>query len=123
MKMENNVFLDPQNNSIINGIILLTTTEDFYYELDEVTDELIKKFGEKFTIIVDHFITNGFSFNRFGRIDYTNGSRKYSMVNSREIDDEYDNLFKKYVKEHIDFLETSSLSKKAISIIKHEIIG
>ncbi len=121
--MVNNVFLIPQNNSKINGFILLTTTEDFYYELEEVTEKLLKTFGEKFTVIVDHFITNGFSFNRFGRIDYTNGLRKYSIVNSREVDDEYDNLFRKYVKEHVDFLETSSLSQKAICIIKEEIIG
>lgn len=120
--MKNYVLFKNQRNHIIKAFILLLTVEDFYYDIDDVLFELSTSYGKDFTIVVDHFITNGFSFNRFARIDYFEGIVKKSLVSNLEISDFYDNAFIDYLKKNRSILDESSLSIRAKKIIETTLI-
>ena len=120
--MKNYVLIDNVKDQIINAFLLITSVEDFYYEIDDAFIDLSAVYGPDFSIIIDHFITNGFSFNRFVRIDYSNGSYKKSLVTSTEVNDFYDNKFIEYLRKHKKLLNESSLSKRTISIICSDIL-
>ncbi|MDY0294617.1 MAG: type II toxin-antitoxin system RnlB family antitoxin [Acholeplasmataceae bacterium] len=120
--MKNYVLIDNVKDQIINTFLLITSVDDFYYDLDQVLSELSAVYGPEFTIVLDHFITNGFSFNRFVRIDYNNEKYKKTLITSSEINDFYDNKFIEYLRKHKDFLNESSLSKRTISIIRNDIV-
>lgn len=120
--MKNYVLIDNAKDQIINTFLLITSVDDFYYDLDQVLSELSTVYGPEFTIVLDHFITNGFSFNRFVRIDYSNEKYKKTLITNSEINDFYDNKFIEYLRKHKDFLNESSLSKRTISIIRNDIV-
>ncbi len=120
--MKNYVLIDNAKDQIINTFLLITSVDDFYYDLDQVLSELSAVYGPEFTIILDHFITNGFSFNRFVRIDYSNKKYKKTLITNSEINDFYDKKFIEYLRKHKDFLNESSLSKRTISIIRNDIV-
>ena len=120
--MKNYVLIDNVKDQTINTFLLITSVDDFYYDLDQVLSELSVVYGPEFTIVLDHFITNGFSFNRFVRIDYNNEKYKKTLITNSEINDFYDNKFIEYLRKHKDFLNESSLSKRTISIIRNDIV-
>jgi len=120
--MKNYVLIDNAKDQIINTFLLITSVDDFYYDLDQALSELSAVYGPEFSIVLDHFITNGFSFNRFVRIDYNNDKYKKTLITSSEINDFYDNKFIEYLRKHKDFLNESSLSKRTISIIRNDIV-
>lgn len=120
--MKNYVLIDNTKDQIINTFLLITSVDDFYYDLDQVLSELSAVYGQEFSIVLDHFITNGFSFNRFVRIDYNNEKYKKTLITSSEINDTYDNKFIEYLRKHKNFLNESSLSKRTISIISNDIL-
>ena len=60
--MKNYVILN-NNNSINEYICFMNTVEDVEYSLDEITKDM-KDLGCT-RIIIDLFLTNGYSFNRF----------------------------------------------------------
>lgn len=116
------VLIDNAKNQVIKAFLLITSVEDIYFELDTVMNNLSDIYGQKFSVIIDHFITNGFSFNRFARIDYSYKNLKKSLVTYSEIGDFYENEFFEYLKKHSDFLSESSLSKRTISIIQNDLL-
>jgi hypothetical protein len=120
--MKNYVLIDNSVDQVINSFLLVTSVDDFYYELDQVMSELSETYGPEFSIVVDHFITNGFSFNRFVRIDYNNKKYKKTFITSSEVNDYYDNKFIDYLRKNKEFLSDSSLSKRTISIITNDIL-
>jgi len=120
--MKNYVLIDNSVDQVINSFLLVTSVDDFYYELDQVMSELSETYGPEFSIVVDHFITNGFSFNRFVRIDYNNKKYKKTFITSSEVNDYYDNKFIEYLRKNKEFLSDSSLSKRTISIITNDIL-
>ena len=120
--MKNYVLIDNSVDQVINSFLLLKSVDDFYYELDQVMSELSETYGPEFSIVVDHFITNGFSFNRFVRIDYNNKKYKKTFITSSEVNDYYDNKFIDYLRKNKEFLSDSSLSKRTISIITNDIL-
>ncbi|MFA5492982.1 MAG: hypothetical protein WC245_08595 [Bacteroidales bacterium] len=120
--MKNYVIFDDVRDQLIKAYILVTSIDDIYFVIDDILTELSKTYGSIFSIIIDHFITNGFSFNRFSRIDYSNGSIKKSLVTSRDINDFYDKNFVEFILNHKNILDESSLSKRTIDIICSEIL-
>ena len=101
-------------------VIFLNTTEDLYFLKDEIFESLSKKYGSNFKVIVDHFITNGFSFNRFSLLDF-NGKEKSNsyIINPREVPEQIKNQILLYLKENPSILETSSLPLSVKEFIKN----
>lgn len=111
-------FIDFRLDNETNNIILLISTEDLYYLQDGIYDYLSKTKGESFTVVVDLFLRNGFSFNRFVLLQYNAKDKcKTFIINPREISDEGKASIRNYLRCHEELLKNSSLSKKAINFI------
>lgn len=113
--MQEFVELRPNEDS---DVILLTTTEDLYYLQDDIFDFLSETRGEQFTVLIDLFLRNGFSFNRFVLLSYDGKEKCKSFIfNPREVNDEIKYVTRQYLRNHVELLQDSALSQKAISFV------
>lgn len=101
-------------------VIFLNIIEDLYFIKDEIFQELSKKNGNNFKVIVDHFITNGFSFNRFSILIFNGKENTNSyIINPRDVPDQIKNQISSYLKQNLDILEKSSLPISIKEFIKN----
>lgn len=99
-------------------LVFITSTEDLYYLQNDIYDELSKTNGENFTVLVDLFLRNGFSFNRFVSLQYKGKKHCCSLiVNPREVSEEIKLRIKSYLKTHVELLYNSSLAKSIIDFV------
>lgn len=106
-------------NDFDKDIVFLNTIEDLYFIKDAIFELLSKKHGDKFNIIVDHFITNGFSFNRFSLLIFDGKDKTNSyIINPRDVPEEIKKEIVIYLKNHLDILEESSLPISIKEFIK-----
>lgn len=102
----------------INNVILITSTEDLYYLSNDIYEELSKTNGVKFTVLIDLFLRNGFSFNRFVSLSYESKERYKSFImNPREVSEEAKWTTKNYLKSHLEVLENSALAESTINFM------
>lgn len=107
------------DNDINGKIVFITSTEDLYYLQDDIFDDFSKTNGPNFSILVDLFLRNGFSFNRFVSLRYEGRDRCQTfIVNPREVSEEIKTKVRNYLRANIDLLENSSLTKSTINFIK-----
>lgn len=101
-------------------VIFLNTIEDLYFVKDDIFQELSKRYGDNFKVIVDHFITNGFSFNRFSMLVFNgkNNTNSY-IINPRDVPEQIKNQISSYLKANLDILEESSLPISIKEFIKN----
>ena len=100
-------------------VILLTTVEDLYFSLEEIYDELAVSYGKTFSIIVDLFLRNGFSFNRFIELNFYDKEKYTSnIVNPRDVSEEAKRKIVKHLKGNLELLYNSALSKNTIDFIR-----
>lgn len=114
--MKNYVILN-NNNSIDEYICFMNTVEDVEYSLDEITKDM-KDLGCT-RIIIDLFLTNGYSFNRF--FEFNSTTNDFSIVNPRNIDNDIYNNINIYLKNNIQLLENSALSLAMKEIIAKQL--
>lgn len=114
--MKNYVILN-NNNSINEYICFMNTVEDVEYSLDEITKDM-KDLGCT-RIIIDLFLTNGYSFNRF--FEFNSTTNDFSIVNPRNIDNDIYNNINIYLKNNIQLLENSALSLAMKEIIAKQL--
>lgn len=106
------------NDDVIKNVVLLTSTEDLYFLQDEIYDELSATNGENFTVLVDLFLRNGFSFNRFVSLCFKGKDlSKTSIVNPREVSDEIKLKIRNYLKSNKIIFEDSALSKNIVDFV------
>jgi hypothetical protein len=103
-------------------VIFINSTEDLYFLQDEIYDIISKTDGERFTVLVDLFLRNGFSFNRFVSLKY-NGKRdcKSIIVNPREVSEEIKSKINLYLREHESILENSALTTSVKYFVKRKL--
>jgi hypothetical protein len=98
-------------------IIFINSTEDLYNLTSTIYNDLSRVYGTSFSVVVDLFLRNGFSFNRFVELNFDNGNYKLFIINPNEIPEVSKENIRKYLKNNINLLENSVLSKKAINFI------
>jgi len=99
-------------------VVFLTTVEDLYFLTDNIYDDFAASHGRTFTIIVDLFLRNGFSFNRFVELNFQDkGNYSSNLVNPRDISEEAKKNITKYLQTHSELLYNSALSKSTIDFI------
>ena len=99
-------------------VVFLTTVEDLYFSIGNIYDDLATSYGKTFSIIVDLFLRNGFSFNRFVELDF-HDKEKYTscIVNPRDVSEEAKRKIAVHLKSHSELLCNSALSKNTIDFI------
>lgn len=96
--------------------ILLVSNDDLYFSYDKIKSILKEN---KRAILVDLFYRNGYSFNRFIELDFTDNSKVESrLVNPRDVSEEIKENTKKYFRNHNDLLERSTLVESVKSFIQ-----
>ncbi|MDL2280851.1 type II toxin-antitoxin system RnlB family antitoxin [Selenomonadales bacterium OttesenSCG-928-I06] len=99
-------------------VVFLKTVDDLYFFLGNIYDDLAISYGKTFTIIVDLFLQNGFSFNRFVELNfYDKETYTSSIVNPRDVSEEAKRKIAEYLKNHSELLYNSALSKNTIDFI------
>ena len=112
-------------------IVLITSTEDLYFLEDDIYEEMKEKcgtkvymliihsIGTKFSIIIDLFLRNGFSFNRFVLLNYNGRDNKKSyIINPREISEKIKDRVRSYLIDNEELLTNSALPKYTIEFMK-----
>ena len=96
-------------------VVFLNTTEDLYFLQDEIMEKISSK---NKTVLVDLFLRNGFTFNRYVllKID-SNNKFKSLIINPREVSEKIKKKVENYLKEHNELLYSSSLSQNEIDFI------
>lgn len=105
------------NNEENIDYILATSSEDMYFQYDDIYDELSKQKGSRFEIIIDLVIRNGFTFNRFILLEFSENKIKSSIINPREVPDEIKNRTKRHFQENKFIVLDSTLSKSTKDFI------
>ena len=96
-------------NDINQNVAFIKTTEDLYFIKDYIYDELSKVNGNEFEILVDLFLRNGFSFNRFVLLKYKGKEKCRTLIKMK---------IKEYLKNNENILQHSALSKETIEFVK-----
>lgn len=96
--------------------ILLVSNDDLYFSYEKIRN-IVK--GNKKSILIDMFYRNGYSFNRFIELDFTDNSKVESrLVNPRDVSEDIKENTKKYFRNHNDLLERSTLVESVKSFIQ-----
>lgn len=99
-------------------VVLITSTEDLYFLQDDIYASFSSTKGEKFSVVVDLFLRNGFSFNRFINLSFNGKSKcKSYIINQRDISENIKIAIKKYLKQNINLLESSALNSRLVEFV------
>lgn len=106
-------------DKINESIVFMNTVEDMYYFIDDIYEEISKVKGTKFSVIIDLFLRNGFSFNRFVMFQF-HGKEKYNtfIINSYDVSDNAKRQIRQYLKVNNKILEESALDSKTIEFVR-----
>ena len=108
-------FQDKKNETIV----FMNTIEDMYYFIDDIYEEISKVKGTKFSVIIDLFLRNGFSFNRFAMLQF-DGKESYNtfIINSYEVSDNVKKEIRQYLKSNNTLLDESALDNETIEFVR-----
>lgn len=107
------------DDDVNDKVVFITSTEDLYFLQDDIYNELSKTYGDNFTILVDLFLRNGFSFNRFVSLSYNGIEHCQSfIVNPREVSEGIKLKISNYLKMHSNLLGNSALSQSTVNFIE-----
>lgn len=104
-------------NDYLGCYVLLTTTEDPYYLYNDLYECLSSNMGRSFSIIIDLFLRNGFTFNRFIELEFIDGKAKTRIINPREVAEEIKESTREYLKKNTNLLYDSALSQSTINFV------
>ena len=91
--------------------ILLTSSRDIYYLYDEIF-KLFKDLNNgRSSILVDLFYRNGYSFNRFVEIVFSDKTPTLKIVNPRDIPADINECTKAFFRANKELLNQSTLSR------------
>ena len=98
-------FVILKNESSQEYICFINNVEDVEYFLEDISKE-IRTLGRT-KIIIDLFLTNGYSYNRF--FEFNIITNELLLINPRNIDNEIYKTVAMYLKNNIQLLENSAL--------------
>lgn len=103
---------------INQSVVFLNTTEDLYFLQDEIIKNINTNNNKTRTILVDLFLRNGFTFNRYVllKLDKYNSLKSF-IINPREVSEKIKMRINEYLKSNNKLLYASSLNKKEIEFI------
>lgn len=106
-------FVILNNDNSKEPVCFLNNVEDVEYYLDDISKEI--KALDETKIIIDLFLTNGYSYNRF--FEFNSKTKELLLINPRNIDNDTYKSINLYLKKNIQLLENSALSLALRNII------
>ena len=102
---------------INKNYIFLNNVDDLYFFAEDIYNELSKSQGNKFSVIVDLFLRNGYSFNRYVQLNFEQGNYNSIIINPNDVSESSKKTIRQYLKEHVDILNNGALSKTTINYV------
>ncbi len=99
------------------NVVFINTTEDLYFLQDEIIEDINNINSQSKTVLVDLFLRNGFTFNRYVLLKFDKNKCRSFIINPREISERIKIGIEDYLKKHNELLYASSLSNKEIEFI------
>ena len=91
--------------------LLFLADEDIYFYYEKIYEQLSSMLGKTFSITVDMFLRNGFTFNRFIELIFDEkGKSKSKIINPRDVSDELKENTKQFLRTNVAYLEDSPIS-------------
>lgn len=112
-------FVILKNESSQEYICFINNVEDVEYFLEDISKE-IRTLGRT-KIIIDLFLTNGYSYNRF--FEFNIITNELLLINPRNIDNEIYKTVAMYLKNNIQLLENSALSLALKKIVLNQLMS
>ena len=101
-----------------NHVVFIASIEDIYYLQDEIFNTLSKDIGEEFSVLIDLFMRNGFSFNRYCSLKFKGKENcEYTLINPREVSENIKKEVKTYLYKNPNILEDCALSKNTVNFM------
>ena len=100
-------------DDINEKVVFVTNTEDLYYLQDDIFDEFSETNGEKFSILIDLFLRNGFVL-----LSFKGKEQCWTyIVNPRDVSDEIKIRARNYLMANQELLKNSALTKSTINFV------
>lgn len=106
------------DNETNNEVVFINSVEDLHFLVDDIYNDISKNNGTNFSVLVDLFLRNGFSFNRYVLLSFDNGKYKSMIINPNDVSEEIKRNIRNYLKSNSKLLDNSSLPKKMTDFIK-----
>lgn len=106
------------DNEINSKVVFINGMEDLHFLVDYIYKDISKDNGTNFSVLVDLFLRNGFSFNRYVLLSFDKGKYKSMIINPNDVSEEIKRNVRNYLKNNSKVLDNSSLPKKMIDFIK-----
>ena len=98
--------------------VLFLADEDIYFYYEKIYEQLSSLLGKTFSITIDMFLRNGFTFNRFIELIFDEkGHYKSNIINPRDVSDELKENTRQFLKANIYYLDESPISNNAKKFI------
>lgn len=102
---------------INKNYIFLNNIDDLYFFTEDIYNNLSKTQGNKFSVLVDLFLRNGYSFNRYVLLNFDNGNYNSFVINPNDVSESSKKRIKQYLKENIDILNNGTLTKSVVNFV------
>lgn len=110
-------FIILKNDNTGEYVCFVNNVEDVEYYLDDISEE-IKSLGIT-KIIIDLFLINGYSYNRF--FEFNIKTNELLLINPRNISNDIYRTITTYLKNNIQLLENSALSLVLKKIVLNQL--
>ena len=110
-------FIILKNDNTGEYVCFVNNVEDVEYYLDDISEE-IKSLGIT-KIIIDLFLINGYSYNRF--FEFNIKTNELLLINPRNISNDIYITITTYLKNNIQLLENSALSLVLKKIVLNQL--
>lgn len=104
-------------NEINKNYIFLNNTDDLYFLTNDIYDKLSSTQGNRFSVLVDLFLRNGYSFNRYVLLNFDNGKYNSIIINPNDVSEFSKRKINEYLKNNKSVLENGSLTNSTIDFV------
>lgn len=104
-------------DEVNKNYIFLNNVDDLYFVIEDIYDNLSKTQGNKFSVLVDLFLRNGYSFNRYVLLNFEEGNYNSVIINPNDVSETSKKKIKQYLKTNVDILNNGTLTNSTISYV------
>ena len=104
-------------DEVNKNYIFLNNVDDLYFVIEDIYDNLSKTQGNKFSVLVDLFLRNGYSFNRYVLLNFEEGNYNSVIINPNDVSETSKKKIKQYLRTNKDVLNNGTLTNSTISYV------